>query len=129
MQELNLVVERLRNKYNLHAVILFGSRARGDWGPWSDYDILVIADFESPYLKRIGELLELVSDISLPIEFHPYTLNEAVELLRRGCPTIIDALEEGRVLFATQKLKEIINMYEDMKRRGLRRTNTTIILP
>ena len=62
-------VDRLRSRYRLHAVVLFGSRARGDWGPWSDYDLLVVADFDAPYLERIGEIMELLEGLG-PIEPH-----------------------------------------------------------
>ena len=51
------VVRLLRDNLSLIAVILFGSRARKDWGPWSDYDLLIIADFQEKYLDRIGNIL------------------------------------------------------------------------
>ena len=121
-------VDRLRSRYRLHAVVLFGSRARGDWGPWSDYDLLVVADFDAPYLERIGEIMELLEGLG-PIEPHPYTLEEALSLLRRGSPTLVDALEEGAVLFEGPGLSLLRDVYESMKRRGMRRTNTSIILP
>lgn len=70
-------VKRLKNVVDTHAIILFGSRARGDYLPWSDYDLLVLADFNEPYLDRIKILLNLLSDIPIPIEPHPYTLGEA----------------------------------------------------
>lgn len=50
MEELARVVERLGVKCTVHAVLLFGSRARGDWKPWSDYDLLIVAEFDRPYL-------------------------------------------------------------------------------
>lgn len=46
-------VDRILSRYKVHAIILFGSRARGDWLPDSDYDMLVVADFEEPFLDRI----------------------------------------------------------------------------
>ena len=57
--ELKEYVERVSRKVRLHAVILFGSRARGDYGPWSDYDLLLIGDFKEPYLDRLKTLLDL----------------------------------------------------------------------
>ena len=122
-------VRRLVEKLDVKAVILFGSRARGDWMPWSDYDLLVIADFEERYLDRIKMILDILEDIPLAIEPHPYTLDEALSMLRKGNPTVIDALEEGKILYSTRELKEIIEEYRKLKKKGLRRTNTTIIIP
>ncbi len=97
--ELYRVVEALKSKFRVKAVILFGSRARGDWIPWSDYDLLIIGDFREKYLDRIKNILDALADVTLPIEPHPYTLNEAVNMLRKGNPLIIDALEEGIILY------------------------------
>ena len=38
---------------SLHEIILFGSQARGDGNPDSDYDMLVVADGSLRDLKRI----------------------------------------------------------------------------
>ena len=129
LRELAGVVGRLVGA-GARVVILFGSRARGDWLPWSDYDLLVIGDFREPYLEHIGRLLELLSDARLPVEPHPYTLGEAVEMLRRGNPLIIDALEEGCLLHADPEyLKPLLELYRRLREKGLRRSRVSIILP
>ncbi len=120
-RELEKAVERLRERLDLVAVVLFGSRARGDWGPWSDYDLLVVARFREAYLDRIKLVLDVLADVSLPVEPHPYTPEEALAMLEKGSPTIVDALEEGIVLYDTGWLETL--------RRGLRRSNTSIVLP
>jgi len=122
-------VKLITRALDVHAIILFGSRARGKHLPWSDYDLLIIGDFDEPYLDRIGILLELLKDLPIPIEPHPYTLEEALNMLRRGNLIIIDALEWGKILYGDDVLKELRKAYEELKRRGLRRTETTIILP
>ena len=122
-------VKLLTRELNVKAVILFGSRARGDWMPWSDYDLLIIADFKERYLDRISKVLDILKNIHLPIEPHPYTISEALEMLRRGNPIIVDALEEGRILYSTAEFEMLTKEYEKLKKRGLRRTNTTIVIP
>lgn len=123
---LSKAVEKLREKYRLHAVILFGSRARGDHKPWSDYDLLIIADFSERYLERFSQLFEVLDP---KIEPHPYTLEEAIEMLKKGNVTIVDAIEEGIVLFSDESFEELIKVYEDLKRRGMRRSKVSIVLP
>ncbi len=123
------VVRRLVKELNAKVVILFGSRARGDWLPWSDYDILIIADFKEDYLSRLGKVLKILSNLPVPVEPHPYTLEEAIEMLKKGNPTIVDALEEGIVLHKSEDLSKLMKTYEEMKRRGLRRSEVSIILP
>jgi len=126
---LSKIVKRLRERFRVHAVILFGSRARGDFKPWSDYDILVIADFREKYLDRIGVILEVLSDVELNIEPHLYTLEEVKDMLRKGSPMMVDALSEGKVLYGDREFEEVRALYEDLVRRGLRRTETSIIVP
>ncbi len=123
------VVERLKSKFDIIAVILFGSRARGDWGPWSDYDLLIIGNFRINYLDRIRQILELVDDIPLPIEPHPYTLDEAMKLLRKGTPSIVDALEEGKILYLDDRFKALEKLYTELKKKGMKRTYTSITIP
>lgn len=130
-EELKRAVEILVKHFNPRLIILFGSQARGDWKPWSDYDLLIIADFKEKYLDRIGSILEALSDIHIPIEPHPYTFEEAVNMLLKGNILIIDALEGGRVLYQRSRsdLERLLKILSDLKRRGLKRTHTSIILP
>ena len=124
------IVERLVNGLRkVDAIIRFGSRARGDWIPWSDYDILVIAEFQEKYLDRIARILDLLSDLPVEVEPHPYTLEEAIQMLLRGNPTIVDAIEEGVILYQSPRLKTLLDTYTELKKRGLSRSKTSIILP
>ena len=124
--DLRELVNRIRERYRVYAIILFGSRARGDWLPHSDYDILVVADFQEPFLDRIYELSGLAEG---PVEFHPYTLDEVKDLLRRGVPSIVDALDEGIVLYEEEEFEAVRRLFEEMKRKGLRRSSISVILP
>lgn len=129
MHSLKDVVKKLASRYRLTTVILFGSHARGDWGPWSDYDLLIIGDFEKNYVDRIGEILELLSDIKIPVEPHPYTLQEALQMLGEGNPLIVDAIEEGRVLYRSRDYDRLLETFRRLREKGMRRSSTSIILP
>jgi len=128
-EELAKAVNILISNLKVYAIILTGSRARGNYKPWSDYDILIIAEFREKYLDRIAKILELLKDIELNIEPHPYTIEEATEMLKKGNPLIIDALSEGKTLYTTKKFEEIIKLYKNLINKGLTKTKTTIILP
>ncbi|MEM4970535.1 MAG: nucleotidyltransferase domain-containing protein [Sulfolobales archaeon] len=127
--ELARAVEILVEMFKPIAIILFGSRARGDYKPWSDYDILIIADFDKSFLDRIGDIFEALSNIDLPIEPHLYTLEEALNMLDKGNPIIIDSLSEGLVLYKTPEFDKLVEKLDEMIRKGLRKSETTIILP
>jgi len=52
---------RLKKKYRVQKLIMFGSRARGDHLKSSDYDFVIVSqDFEG---LRFGERMALVSEL------------------------------------------------------------------
>jgi predicted nucleotidyltransferase len=126
-EELRRYVKGASRLARLHAAILFGSHARGDYGPWSDYDLLLIGDFKGGYLERLEALLNL--EAKVPVEPHPYTLEEAVKMIETGHPTLIDAMEEGIVLMEDEEyLDKVLRRYRELKAAGkLVRTSTSII--
>jgi predicted nucleotidyltransferase len=50
------IVHRLREAYRPERIYLFGSKARGDPGPDSDYDLLVIVPDDAPPEQRTSRL-------------------------------------------------------------------------
>ncbi len=83
-------------------------------------DILVVADFEEPFLDRIYELSAFAEGSGLPVELHPYTMEEVRAMLRRGVVSIVDALEEGVSLYEAKSFREIRRILEEGK--GMRRS-------
>jgi len=122
------VVEKLKRRYKLHAVILFGSVARGDWGPWSDVDLLIVADFSEPYLSRLRELMELLNEFKTPIEPHPYRIDEVKEMLSKLNPLIVDALDEGKQIYVSEEFHEVLNQFKKLREKCLRKSKTSIYL-
>ena len=129
VKELEEFVRRVLDRYDTVAIILFGSRARGDHKPWSDYDILIIANFEKSYLDRMRDVIELLGDLRIPIEPHPYTPEEAELMLRKGNPTLVDAICEGIVLHKDERFACIEEIYRELIGKGMRKTNVSIIVP
>ena len=56
MEALVGIVERLVEAYQPERVYLFGSQARGDAGPDSDFDLLVVVPDEAPAERRRSRL-------------------------------------------------------------------------
>jgi len=54
--KLDEIVERLRQAYAPGRIYLFGSHARGDAGPDSDFDILVVVSDDAPANRRGSRL-------------------------------------------------------------------------
>jgi predicted nucleotidyltransferase len=60
----------------------FGSYARGDWGPGSDLDVvIVVGTSESPFLER-GSAWDLAG-LPVPVQVLVYTREEWRALLER----------------------------------------------
>jgi predicted nucleotidyltransferase len=65
------VARRMRNGLNeiyrnrLRGVFLYGSRARGEQGPDSDVDVLIVLDRMGPYGEELERTSRLASDLSL----------------------------------------------------------------
>jgi predicted nucleotidyltransferase len=81
-------------------VLLFGSRARGDWGLRSDADVLVIItkSKQKRFFDRIPRYLDLFSEISLPVDVFPYTEVEFRRMREEGNRLVLTALKEGVLL-------------------------------
>jgi predicted nucleotidyltransferase len=52
---LECIIERLVDVYQPDRIYLFGSKARGDAGPDSDYDILVLVEYPTVPLYRLSQ--------------------------------------------------------------------------
>jgi len=81
------------------AIILMGSRARGDWKTHSDTDIVVIAE-NLP--KDHGELLVALNPPEvwgISIEPRAYTPEDFMEAIWALDLTALDAMHEGVVLY------------------------------
>lgn len=80
--ELEAFVGAVEDAYGarLHAIHLFGSRARGDARPDSDYDVAVVLDDLADYWTERLRLADLAYDQMLArdihVQAHPFGIDE-----------------------------------------------------
>lgn len=121
-------VDKVARKFEAQCVILWGSRARGDHTPTSDYDIIVIADFKEKFLDRLTTLMEL-APLQPNIEVLGYTPEEFETMFQRGNVTALDAIHEGIPLHGKEYFTKYAKRLKELFERGLERTTCTWKLP
>src|SRR5205823_6348949 len=60
------MVRRIVDRFHPEQVILFGSHARGDAGPDSDVDLLIVMDFEGTAFDMALKIRVALHDIRFP---------------------------------------------------------------
>ena len=96
---LQTIVDRMRETFTVRRIVLFGSRARGEASPDSDYDVLVEVDSDARYWdrQRLGYSAFGVRDWSMDLVVKT---PEEMERSRRVRGSLVQAAEaEGRILF------------------------------
>lgn len=81
----SLARQLLASNTDVIEVSLFGSLARGNYDPESDADIFILLK-EDPrrFTDRIPEFLNHFSNVGLPVEVFPYTLEEISKMEDRS---------------------------------------------
>ena len=98
--ELNEIVERLRRAYDPERIYLFGSRARGDAGPDSDYDLLVVvASSTLPGYKRDQEAFRALRGVGAAKDVIVLTADEFRRKASVVCSLPATVLREGTLLY------------------------------
>ena len=120
-------VSKLKEEYLLHSVILYGSHARKQARKGSDIDIIVIANFKSSFLDRIGELIR-ISHYIPELEPLGYTIEEFTSMYRKGNVTVLDCLEEGVILFDNGIVEQLKSDFIDKKNKGLKKTGVSWVI-
>ena len=96
---LDEIVRRIVQAAKPRKVILFGSRARGEARPDSDFDLLVIAESTEPRYRRSAPLYGVLSDILLPMDIIVYNPEEVKEWSEVPRAFVTTAIREGKVLY------------------------------
>lgn len=94
-----VMVERIVRQFRPVRIILFGSRARGEAGRWSDVDLLVVLPEVTDKRQAMVATLRALSD--LPV-CKDVVVTTPEEIARRGHlvgDVLRSALREGKVLY------------------------------
>jgi predicted nucleotidyltransferase len=95
----NAIVRRLIDAVDPDRIILFGSHARGDAGPDSDVDLLIVKDTTAPVHKRAIAAYRSLRGLGVSKDIIWRTPSEIKDWA--AVPTYVTtrALCEGRVLY------------------------------
>ena len=98
-QEIRSIATQIIEKYKPEKIILFGSAARGDEGPDSDADFLVIKKKTPLYGAERTRKLSRIIERSIPVDFLVYRPEEFEKRVEMGDPFLKAILKEGKVLY------------------------------
>jgi len=95
------VVRRLVEAYHPLRVYLFGSTARGDAGPDSDYDFMVVvSDDALPELQDCKMGYRALSGLGIATDILVWTRNEFDKRLHLKASLPSTVVDEGKMLYA-----------------------------
>jgi len=99
-KEIRQIVRRIVSRFHPERIILFGSHARGQAGPHSDVDLLIVMSFLGSKREKQLEIRVALRNIRIPKDIVVTTPEDF--LWRQEIPGTIErpAAREGKVLYA-----------------------------
>lgn len=98
-ETLREIVDRIATAVHPQAIILFGSHARGEAGPDSDLDLMIIAESNEPRIERYGKVRKLFRGMGIGMDILVYTPDEFAQFQSVPGSLTNAILNEGRVLY------------------------------
>ena len=99
-QAIEMIVERLVERFDPEQILLFGSQARGGASPGSDVDLLVIMPVTGSKRAKQLEMRIALYDIAVAKDIILATPDEVARHRDIVGALIRPALREGRILYA-----------------------------
>ena len=95
------VVHRLRELYRPEQIYLFGSTARGESGPDSDYDLMVVVPDDMPALLRdSGRAYKAIWRLGVASDVLVWTRSNFEDRLHLKASLPSTIVREGKLLYA-----------------------------
>lgn len=94
------VVRQIAERFDPERVILFGSHARGDAGPDSDVDLLVVMETAESLASSAARVASAV-DHPFPLDIVVRRPEALADAYRRGASFAVEVLTHGVVLYET----------------------------
>lgn len=98
-KQLQKAVERIKAGYQPQKIILFGSAARDDFREGSDIDLFIVKKTNRRFVDRVGDVLELIGDVEVPVEPIVYTPAEYQNAKRENRVFVEEVSRTGRILY------------------------------
>lgn len=87
---INKFIEKIKKQYNITAIILFGSYAKGTENENSDIDIAVVSDDFEDICDCMAVLMGMTWDIDARIEPHPIATKDYENISNPFIKEVID---------------------------------------
>jgi predicted nucleotidyltransferase len=97
-KQINELSERIAREFHPERIILFGSHAYGQPGPYSDVDLLVVLPFEGTGFRKSLEILNHV-DPDFSVDLLARRPDDTARRYSEGDPLIREALDRGRIMY------------------------------
>jgi len=98
-QALREIADKIVAATHPQAVILFGSLARGEAGPDSDLDLMIVAESDKPRIERYGEVRRLFRGMGIGMDILVYTPEEFAQFQSVPGSLTHTVAHEGRILY------------------------------
>lgn len=122
VEKLEHFLERFLSAYGeeVEFIVLFGSMARGDWGPGSDYDLLIGLRGEDNrrWVDRVYEFSLIAPG---RVEIFPYSREEWQRMFASFHPLLLEALDQGVVLLDRGSFAAMREVFQEWRTQDILR--------
>ena len=103
---------------DIEFIVLFGSRAKGEWTEWSDYDVFIGLRIDDG--KRLTDRIYEFSLFSEgEVEPFPYSRSEWERMFNGFHPLLLEVLEYGIVLFDRGAFKRMREKFLEWRKKNI----------